>query len=281
MKTILLPTDFSNNARHAIDYTIALFGPECNYILLHAFQTPQAGATMLYSINDMLEAEAREALDHLAIDLLDQHGKQLNIERQAVLGDVFAACKRVAELKHVDLIAMGTKGATGLKETFLGSNTASAIQWLDYPILAIPREASTGNLDHIVLATDYHDMDGNRVFDPLRSVIQRTMAELTIVHVEMEGVPAGGEHKTVDRETWLRHLSGINYDLMVVEEEDVLEGLQSFIEENRPDMLAMVEHHYPFFERLFHRSLTKHMAMHTRIPLLVLTDTTQPKSGKS
>lgn len=272
MKTILLPTDFSNNSRYAINYAIRLFGPGCEYILMHSFQTPQAGATMLYSINDLLEKEAIEGLERLASEITSHHEATLTLSIEAIWGDVFGACKQVVRKRGVDLIVMGTKGATGLKETFIGSNTASVIQGVNCPVLAIPENTFQALPRQIALATDYRDIAGDGVFAPLKFIMERSNAELTVVHVEMEGVPAGGTRETVSKDAWLKHLGNIPYQFQRIEEEDVAEGLEEFMEEAHPDMLVVIEHHYPFFERLFHRSVTKLMAMHTHIPLLALSD---------
>jgi nucleotide-binding universal stress UspA family protein len=54
------------------------------------------------------------------------------------------------------------------------------------------------------------------------------------------------------------------------EGESIIDSINNFIETENPDMIVMAKHNRSFFDRLFHRSLSKQMAYHTKIPLLVL-----------
>lgn len=62
--------------------------------------------------------------------------------------------KKIAKKKQVDLIVMGTHGASGLKETFLGSNTGSVLFNVPITLLCIPRGAKFNSIQKIVLRLD-------------------------------------------------------------------------------------------------------------------------------
>jgi nucleotide-binding universal stress UspA family protein len=50
----------------------------------------------------------------------------------------------------------------------------------------------------------------------------------------------------------------------------VTDGLEVFIKEKNIEMIALVAHQYNFFDRLFHRSVTKQVSKLADIPLLVM-----------
>ena len=71
---VLLPTDFSQNSITAIKYTFsALSSLKCDYILLNTYQSPQTGASMLVSMNEMLEKGSRDALAYLEDKFTKEH----------------------------------------------------------------------------------------------------------------------------------------------------------------------------------------------------------------
>jgi nucleotide-binding universal stress UspA family protein len=61
-----------------------------------------------------------------------------------------------------------------------------------------------------------------------------------------------------------------NIHFVELEKGDVLQSINNYVETEHVDLLVMAKHNRNFFDRLFHRSLSKKMAFHTQIPLLVL-----------
>jgi K+-sensing histidine kinase KdpD len=61
-----------------------------------------------------------------------------------------------------------------------------------------------------------------------------------------------------------------NLHFIELEKGDVVQSINQYVEEKEVDLLVMAKHNRNFFDRLFHKSLSKKMAFHTKIPLLVL-----------
>jgi hypothetical protein len=64
--------------------------------------------------------------------------------------------------------------------------------------------------------------------------------------------------------------SNLNHQFHTINESNVEEGINKFIEKNPTDILAMVAHRHNLFERMFGKVHTKEMSYQTKIPLLVL-----------
>ena len=153
MKRILIPTDFSENSWNAIKYGLALFQDSKNtFYLLHVNPIPAysgAGSSVRAASRMMDEAllkSNKEDLDEIITKIKEL---PFNTEHTFIsysTHDYFIDCiKREVQDKTIDLIIMGTKGASGIKEITLGSNTGDVITRVKCPLLAVPENASIFN----------------------------------------------------------------------------------------------------------------------------------------
>ena len=153
MQNILIPTDFSINAVRAADYAISLFGSSANYKIINCYEVPHSGATMLISIADILEKDSLQLLSEEKDRLLGKFGDLgLSIEVKSIMGSPSVAVRKIASPN--DLIIMGTKGATGLKEVFVGSVASNMLENVPCPVIAIPEIAGNGKPAKILFAAD-------------------------------------------------------------------------------------------------------------------------------
>src|SRR5690606_1992138 len=192
MKNILLPTDFSNNAWNAIDYALKLFkDDECLFYLLHSYSPPlvpptTAGVTTAATTEILLDSARKASEDGLNDVLKKISQTNKNVKHQyKILSeyDFFVgAVKTVVEDYRIDLIVMGTKGSSGLKEVIIGSNTAGVIGNVKSPILAIPENAVYGPIKEIAFATDYDYYCEKDEISPLVDIANKTGASIKILH---------------------------------------------------------------------------------------------------
>ena len=268
MPNILIPTDFSDNANKAISYAVSLFGMDSNYVLVNGYEVPHSGATMLISIADILEKDALQLLNDtkgkLIVGMPELNGK---IEVRAEMGAADVAIKKVLDTEEFDLVVMGTKGASGLKEVLIGSVAANAIGEVKIPVIAVPADTEVESPKKILFAADDQCLIEGKLPDPLHRMANRLDSEVMILNVvpEGEGSHAGSSEEQKDRDSGA--FEGVKHSIHFVESDDVNEGIEEFIENNDVNMVAMVTRKHDLFSRLFGRSNTKAMAMHTHIPL--------------
>lgn len=181
MKKILLPTDFSNNAKNAIDYAITLFkNQSCTFYVLHAFYAaPSATGTKF---------EAEDNLSRLLKELKDKNENQHhNFKAVLEVDSPLSAINVTAINKNVGLIVMGTKGASGIRTVFLGSNTAYVIKHIaNFPVLAVPETYENHLPQEILFANDFKREIRDKELEPLISIAKLWDSELKIVHIEKE-----------------------------------------------------------------------------------------------
>lgn len=274
MKTILLPTDFSDNSKNALDYAFELFkGDDVKFLLMHGYHVPQGGVTVLTSLNDIMGKEATERLEQLANHMKDRHpGTDYNVEAVPVLGDAVSAIRAALDRYDVDMIVMGTKGATGLKEVFLGSNTSTVIKHADCAVLAIPEDTRFTPPVNIVFAADYHGNDNEKTLEPMIHIAKKHNAKVMVINVkEEEGVLL--EVSAAAAGIKLHHdLETVDHDFAYSESEDIAEGVMQYASATDASMMVTIARKHSFFENLFHTSIAKKLAAHTELPLLALAE---------
>ena len=136
MKNILLPTDFSDNAWNATKYAIELFKDEkCVFHLLNTYTPAIASSRFMATslsggqLEDGVRSNSGRGLKSVLkkINKTKKYPKHSfkTISSFSLLVDEI---KEIVENKAIDLIVTGTKGASGLDEVFMGSNTVRIIK---------------------------------------------------------------------------------------------------------------------------------------------------------
>ena len=275
MKKILVPTDFSACADKALQfaYTIAEKGGG-EIILLHACNLDNEKAENRYNTSVYNKPITKTAATKLEVlkNHIRQSGK-VAVSVHLFDGDIVESILD-AEAKHaIDLIVMGTQGASGLKKIIMGSKTAAVISKAQAPVIAIPADYSGQTINNILLAVN----QSNKDLDYLEPLFQ--LAQLFNATIRMVIFSDTEEAVTYidDRRT----ITGIQYRLQEkysqqnlqtdhLTGKDFGEALQDYIDENNIDLLVMITHKKTGLEGLFYKSQTRQMAYHTTIPLLAI-----------
>jgi len=144
IRTILVPTDFSQDAELAVvtaHHLLSFLEQDARLILLHAFNLPieyTAYGPIPTSITYLQDAglEAERRLYEMA-EKLKRDG--LTVETVAREGDPAHVIAEEAQGRGADLIAMGTRGRSGLRHLFLGSTAERAVEQAPCPVMTIRR----------------------------------------------------------------------------------------------------------------------------------------------
>ena len=147
MKRILLPTDFSENSLNAIHYALTFFkGIPCEFCFLNIQKPSEYVTGEIYTssptestIYDSVAKDHKEKLNELVLRYEKEYEQQPFTFDSIFDFDVFVdAIQQVVNTRSIELIIMGTNGATDAAEVLFGSNTLKVIRNVNCPILAIP-----------------------------------------------------------------------------------------------------------------------------------------------
>ncbi len=275
MRKVLIPTDFSTNALNAVKYAFDLFKgqDDIEYILLNAYDVPHGGsATMLVSITDILKRDSEVGLKKV-LSKLELEGDETdhNIRTISLHGPLASVIEQLLKTEDFNLLVMGALGAGGIEQVLLGSSTSEVVKKIKKPILIVPHKARYVVPDKILLTTDFKPIRRDLQIERLRDFATNVDAEILVLNVHNEGAKLDLEKAKVS--SGLEELlGGARHSYHDTINDDIIEGIDDFIKKNDIKILAMILRQLNFIDSIFHKSLTKEMAMHTVIPMLALHD---------
>jgi nucleotide-binding universal stress UspA family protein len=279
MKTIIIPTDFSENASVAVNLALRINQEQpCRFVFLNVSQpeipinlTGQQHSEALDKFIHTKQAELQSYTQKLGVE--SSHKREIfHIVRVSPL--VSESIAEVAKQYQADLIIMGTRGSTGLKKLFFGSNVSNTIQNSEIPVIAVPETYQGGKIEYIALATDLVNpeakigkvMEFARLFD----------AHLQLVHVypnypEMVHLDSFNSRKFIENLKEKLAYSKLELHFMHTNaENDVHGGLKDFVRIYKPDMMVMFTHKRSFWDKIFDGSITEDVVYTTKVPLLAI-----------
>lgn len=273
MKNILVPTDFSKNAEVAMNYAMVLARQQnAKITLLNAFSLSYANAEVPFEvINEEIKETKKDSETQLAklADKIKQAG-DIRCESISVEDSPVEAILNAIKEKQIDFVIMGTKGATNLASAIFGSNAAKVIEKASCPVIAVPEEAGFTPIKKITFATAFHDNDIPALKE-LVKIAEPLRMQINILHVSDILQSREGEKKRMEdfKELVNREISYNNLSFQMLQEDSASQGLENYLKDESTGMIAMSTHRHSLFDRIFNSSLTKHMAYHSSIPLLV------------
>lgn len=276
MIKVVLPTDFSENAFHAISYAVKLLeNSTCVFYLVNAY-TPAVyridyalGSPGQLGLPDDEKYRAEEALENTRKKIRAKFNvSKHTFVMHAAFNSLTDEIASISQKENIDFIVMGTQGATGAKEILFGSNTVHVIQKVGIPVLAVPSDFKYEPPSNILFPTDYEVDYKKASLDFLLKFSKLWHSKLHVVHVT---TPDGLDLDQANHKT---HLEGMlleqNHKFYDLPDQELVEAINRFQKETPVEMLAMVKNKHTFLERLFVEPIIKNIGLHTKVPFLVL-----------
>jgi nucleotide-binding universal stress UspA family protein len=269
MKTLLVPTDFSECSANALDAAI-LFARKtgASILLLHVYPFPPQMPYFYETAEKAHEEElqrAEEKLQSLAGKI--RYAGDVRYDTIAVQGDSESLIAEVAAERNASMIIMGTQGERPVSNRIFGSAAAHTARVASCPVLSVP---DTFRYDRpirkIAFATDYYQDDERAI---AQSAILATAfdASLVVVHVgdpELRADQAAMDHIIQS----VKPLIGDTITFQIIRGEDPAAALSEFATNEAIDLMVVstTVRHFP--STLFNRSTTRHLVMTARVPVL-------------
>lgn len=278
MKNILIPTDFSENAWNAIVYAMQLLkNKKCTIHFLHTY-TPAFyrmdyafGGTTFSAIPDSAADDALAKLEKTLEDVKVQFpNPNHKLELVSAFNTLTDEILELTKKKDIDLVIMGTQGATGAKQIFLGSNTVFTIRKVKTPILVIPSNYHFVPIKNMIFPFDFQDSPKKEELQTIIEMAKIFGAEITLLTVGE--VFELTQNQKDNKEMLLDHLRNIPCKQVHVEGKKLSKAILDYIDYNDVDLLTMINRDHSFFERLLIRQPVDQIGFHIHIPFLVIHD---------
>ena len=272
MKTILVPCDFSEQSRAAYQTALEIASrTKGKVLLMHVLYIPP-----LYSSSiggeavafDPLYFAAMEAEAGKELEKMKTEGQRYEVEVSAavVSGEITSSIKRMIETSKADLVVMGTSGASGLSEIFIGSNTEKVVRHIPIPVLVVRKPVQTASVRNILLPStlDLNQVDFIRKVQELQEFFGATL------HILLINTPGNFRRDAEAHEAlteFTRHYGLINCRTHFRNYWNEEDGIADFAMTEKMDLIAMGTHALKGFSHLFLGSTTENVVNHIRIPV--------------
>lgn len=283
MTRILLPTDFSDNSFEAIRYAMLVYREvECTFYLMNTY-TPAVyhtdyliGSPGQIGLGDILRESSMSQLEKLKNRLESQYKNEKHtIMVHSAFNTLLGEITELVEAEGIDLIIMGTKGATGAKEILFGTNTVHVIKKAKCPVIAIPPKFTYEAPKEILFPTDYEIEYKKENFEALLTLLWLHQSRMNVMHVR-SGYDLTSEqekHKAELDEMFLK--KALFHDLP---DNGIIAAVNEFQIKTNINLLVMVQNKHTFMERLFIEPVIKKIGFHLTVPFMVIPQIKETKA---
>jgi len=276
MKNILLPTDFSNNSLNAIDFAMQMFKDiECTF---HILNVQKASS---FVSDDLMTASPSVNLYQAIIDASKKslnnviksiEAKYKNPKHQLVpivdYDNFIDSINQTCEVKNVDLIIMGTKGASGLEKVVFGSNTVRVIQRGKIPVLAIPNNYCYVQFKEVALLSNYLIEYSKKDISIFLKIVDMYNSKVDVLYVSESKALTDAQEDNI--RLLDKFFEKTAHEFIQLEGSDVYKKVDEFIKINKTELLAMVNRKHSFLERLLSTQKVEEFGFNINVPFLVL-----------
>ncbi len=266
ISNVLIPTDFSENSWNAIQYAISfLKDRKCTFYLLHVNENNGSPST-----ERVLLTESRNQLQALIHKIESGfHNKNHNFFTLSATGAIVDAIRNEVESKHIDLIVMGTKGASGIKKIAVGSNSTDVIIKVKCNTLVVPEDARFTGVNNLALPTDYNIFYGARILETISDIMEMFDAQIHIIHLAKKNELIVDDQMQ-NKELLQDYFMEDNHRFMSLTNKNLDKAIQECVEKHDIRLIAMVAKNIHFFQQIFFSSNTSDTRYQKEIPFLVL-----------
>lgn len=276
MNTILVPVDFSatslNAARYAVRMSRQLKAQRL--ILFHtyggSYQILDQGAEVVYQTTKVLLENMKEELNALQHELNLIAPADLEIDKIVSDGFLMEEVLDLIPKENIGLIVMGITGKNTIEQKLIGSNTYRLASESPVPVLIVPAKADFTSVKNVALSLKFKTgMMEETPYQDIKYILRELGAKLTILNV------ADDDYRTqpTDIQSGVtashRMFDDIDANVVYLGNENVVSSIVEYVSDNDIQLLLSVTHKHGFLQSLFKGSVTKQLAFHTDIPLMV------------
>ncbi|MDO6758689.1 universal stress protein [Tamlana sp. 2_MG-2023] len=273
MEKIIVPVDFSEHSEYALQTAAKLAKRyQAELLVLHMLEMPE----MVLTSTGKKQNEKAGFL----LRLTEQKFEKL-LDKDFLFGlkvtpiikhfKMFSEVNDVAIENGADLIVMGTQGASGFKEMFMGSNTERVIRYAEIPVLAVKKEVVDVSFEVITFACDFSEecipayLKALVLFESMNSKMYLVYVNLPNdkfkSSVEIEKRVADFFIKACGN---LRRMKDVHY----VSHYSVEEGVLNFSNKIGADLIALPTHGKKGLAHFFEGSVGEDVANHATLPVM-------------
>jgi nucleotide-binding universal stress UspA family protein len=272
MKKILVPTDYSDCANNAIDVAKEIANKSgAELYLLHLEEVVPEVAHVAH--HAAMEDNQHHIIGHARFQL--QQLVDIAVKEGCKAKSVFVpnegkeAIEDYIKPYEIDFMVMGSHGARGIREAFIGSKTQKVIKNSTVPVLVIKKQVTNFSPKKILFASTFRE-DATQSLKQVADFAKLWNADLNLVFLNLlSHLIEPNEAKRIMSKQ-MEFDPGVPYTLNINDTNDEEWGISKFARLLNADVIAVVYDKHTGFNRLFSSSVAEKLINHEEIPVLVM-----------
>ncbi|ULC59444.1 universal stress protein [Flaviramulus sp. BrNp1-15] len=270
MQRILVPTDFSSQAENALKVAAQLAKKHnCEIFLLHILEIPLKEVDPLSSYSSLPEAVFFMKLAHKKFEVLKNKDylEGLTVHETVDFHEIFKGIFHVCKKHNIDLIVMGSNGASGLKEMLIGSNTEKVVRTSETPVIVIKKEHNAFKVKNFVFASDFKD-ESKAVY---KKAIEFANTLGAKIHLLLVITPAKFIISSIAEKRIKDFVSTSNfsnYTINIYNDISIEKGIMNFSQSINADLIGMSTHGRRGISHFFNGSISEDLVNHAKRPVI-------------
>ena len=272
MKTIIVATDFSPVALNAAEYAVKMAKTlGVDILLFNVYEVlPNYGEMVMDLDVDDLKKAAQTSILGIKKILLEQNSVDLTISTEVRLGvfknELIALCESI----NPYAVIMGSQGKSKTDRLLMGSHAGKTMNHFAWPIITVPPTAAFSAIKKIAIAYDFEIAIQENLINDIKLLAKDFNASIDILN-------AADESEFNENFVFLSRTVedafkpvNIKYNFVTAHHSD--DGILKFVDENDIDLLVVMPKHHNLLEKLFQKSHTKNLILHSHVPVMELSE---------
>lgn len=272
MKNILVPTDFSEQAENALQVAAQLAKKYNSEIyLLHMLELPLEliDPSLNHSSHNLPESIFFMKLAHQRFASLMKKPflEGIKVHETVMFHQAFDGIMEVSKDKDCDLIVMGSHGAHGLKEMFIGSNTEKVVRTSTIPVLVIKGEQKDFKVDSFVFATD-GNLNNKHTLKDAKNFAEKLGAKLHLLFINTPNnfITSNDAYKRMEH--FMEDTDIKDFEIHIYNDISVEKGILNFAMSKKIDLIGISTHGRKGIAHFFNGSISEDLVNHAQIPVV-------------
>ncbi len=274
MKRILVPYDFTRVSEHALDFACQIADKaKSEIMLLNVIEHPTADSFKtlgMQNVDPMEQLYIKKMYETVQNKLADvvtaaKYSDDL-ITTKIQLGNPFNTIIDQIVEEKMSLLVVGTEGAEGLNEFFVGSNAEKIVRKSTCPVITVQNQCQLEPIEKIVFASDFQHTDDGFVAE-LKDMQRTFGAQLNIVKINTPASFTSTRHDTKQMEEFVKKYSIENYTIDIYNYKNEEDGIIHYAEDIQADMIALGTHQHKGVGHFLAGSIAEDVVNHSQFPV--------------
>lgn len=269
MERILVPCDFSAEAMSAVRTAVEISSQVGGTLyILNVVEVPIMHDSMLMptlSFEEETMNELRETATK-QFEKLKAELKAQSVVTEILYGSPAAMIAEYIKDKKIELVVMGTKGASGLKELLIGSTAEKVVRSAICPVITVRADVSPGSIKNIVVPNSL-ELEQELLVMKLKQLQQMFKATLHIVWINTPANFTPDNITLVKLKDFVQRYMLTNYTVNIYNDLEEKTGVINFAKQKEADMIAMGTHGRKGISHLLIGSIAEDVVNHVSIPI--------------